>query len=151
MKTFTVYKNDKEITVDDCDWFYLKGSVQLCGRYVVCNGVYLHRLILQPAAGDVVDHIDGSPLNNRRSNLRVCKQAQNAMNRKVANNSNSGVTGVSEYTRRGREHRWYAYIKVSGKQINLGTFVLFEDAVTARREAEIKYFGQFRHNLDQQR
>jgi hypothetical protein len=42
------------------------------GRYVL-----LHRFLLKPAKGKVVDHIDGNPLNNQRSNLRVCTQGEN--------------------------------------------------------------------------
>ncbi len=36
-------------------------------------------------------------------------------------------------------NKWAARIKIKGKQIHLGRFVLFSDAVNARKEAEIKY------------
>lgn len=48
--------------------------------------VYLHRLIMKPAGGLVVDHISGDGLDNRRSNLRVVTKSQNGLNR------NSGRT-----------------------------------------------------------
>lgn len=44
--------------------------------------VRLHRLIMQAPEGMVVDHLNGNPLDNRVSNLRVCTQAINTANRK---------------------------------------------------------------------
>lgn len=37
----------------------------------------LHRFIMRPPRGYAVDHIDGDPLNNRRSNLRICTVGEN--------------------------------------------------------------------------
>lgn len=50
--------------------------------------VRLHRLVAEAPEGMVVDHLNGDKLDNRRDNLRVCSQADNARNRKT-------VTGVS--------------------------------------------------------
>lgn len=50
---------------------------------------YLHRLIFDLEPGErwpdgeriVIDHIDRNPLNNRRSNLKLCTQKENCANR----------------------------------------------------------------------
>lgn len=42
--------------------------------------VYLHRLIMQPANGMVVDHINGDRSDNRRANLRVVTRGENLLN-----------------------------------------------------------------------
>ena len=43
----------------------------------------LHRLIMTPADGLEVDHINGNARDNRRSNLRVCDHSENMCNRKA--------------------------------------------------------------------
>jgi len=49
---------------------YVRGIVE--GRQVL-----LHRFIMQAPENMDVDHIDGNPLNNLRSNLRLCTTAEN--------------------------------------------------------------------------
>ena len=41
----------------------------------------MHRFLMNPANGMVVDHKDRDKLNNRRSNLRVCTKLQNTFNK----------------------------------------------------------------------
>ena len=41
------------------------------------NYSLIHRLIMQPPKGMVVDHIDGDGLNNTRANLRICTHREN--------------------------------------------------------------------------
>lgn len=43
----------------------------------------------------VVDHIDGNPTNNTRSNLRVISYALNSRNKCKHKNNTSGFTGIS--------------------------------------------------------
>jgi|GEM_PF-4429345 len=39
--------------------------------------ILMHRLIMQPPHGMVIDHIDGDGLNNSRANLRICSHREN--------------------------------------------------------------------------
>lgn len=43
--------------------------------------IRLHRLLLNPPADMVVDHINRDTLDNRRANLRICTQKANLQNR----------------------------------------------------------------------
>jgi hypothetical protein len=100
---------------------------------------YMHRLIMPDAAGkhiDHIDHIDGNGLNNQRSNLRTCTQAQNAMNRRLASNNTSGFKGViwDKST-----NKW----RVNVKRIRVGYFTCLIKAARAYDQAAIKHFGEF--------
>lgn len=89
----------------------------------------------------VVDHINGNIYDNRKSNLRVVTQSQNEMNQKRSINNTSGVTGVYKH-----QDKWCAHIKVDWKNIFLGIYDKYDDAVAARKAAEEKYFGQYSYN-----
>ncbi len=103
-----------------------------------------HRLIFFMVTGrwpeGEIDHINGDPSDNRWSNLREATHAENGRNLRKMSHNTSGVPGVSWYARLGK---WQAQIQVNRKKIHLGYFTDFEDAVAARRAAEIKYFGEF--------
>ena len=94
----------------------------------------LHRLIMDPGPGEVVGHINGNGLDNRRCNLRVCSDIENRRNitRLQANNT-SGATGVSWCN---TCRKWKAYIRVGGKLKTLGSFSDRESAVIARRSID---------------
>lgn len=118
------------------------------GRGYVQIGVDLerhlaHRLIahmngLCVGPHDVVDHIDGNPRNNNANNLRVCTQAQNTRNNSGWHNKH-GRVGVYKLS----DGVWSASIRVDGKLRHLGRFLREEDAVEARRVAELTHYGQF--------
>lgn len=106
---------------------------------------YLHRFILQPPKGKYVDHKDKDKLNNRRSNLRVCTNAENIRNSSVRVNNTSGATGVWW---RSDRNRWVAEIKLDYKKITIGRYKTKEEAVEARRQKEIELFGEFSPNKE---
>ena len=54
----------------------------------------MHRYILNLKKGDMIDHINGNGLDNRRSNLRICTHTQNQANRRLSKNNTSGYKGV---------------------------------------------------------
>ena len=89
---------------------------------------------------NVIDHINRDRLDNRKNNLRIATHQQNTINRSVQSNNISNIPGVSW---RKDRNKWRAYIAVNKKQISLGMFKTKEEAIKARKEGEIKYFGEF--------
>lgn len=115
------------------------------GRYVMSrtygNTEYLHRLIMQPSKNYVIDHINGDGLDNRKNNLRICKQQNNTQhNLKLRDKNTTGVVGVRLYKPNGK---YIARIVVNGKTVHLGYFANIDDAIDARLKAEKKYFGEY--------
>ena len=102
----------------------------------------LHRYIMDCPEDMVVDHINHNPLDNRKSNLRICTQQQNSMNKSKHSNNISGVAGVSW---KKDKHKWCARIIYNRKNIHIGYFDTLEEAIEARKQAEIEYFGEYRN------
>lgn len=100
--------------------------------------VGLHRFLLNAKTGDYVDHINHNTLDNRRHNLRICKNSTNLRNGRIRVNNTSGISGVCWDKSRSK---WSAIIKVNYKSIHLGRYDSFENAVQARKLAEVKYFA----------
>ncbi len=50
------------------------------------KGIFFHRLVLNAKEGEIVDHINGDTLDNRRENLRFVTRSQNATNAKFDKN-----------------------------------------------------------------
>ena len=127
--------------VKDVYWENVKGY--LVGRR---NGerIKLHRYITNCPDDMVVDHINGNKKDNRKANLRVCTAQENAMNRGMMTNNTSGCTGVIWLK---NDKRWCARITYKGKCYELGHFKDKSKAIEARKEAEKKYFKEWRYMI----
>jgi hypothetical protein len=105
--------------------------------------VRMHRIIMGIYNSKYdVDHINHDTLDNRKVNLRVCEHYRNCENKRVAKNK-IGVTGVGKKKETGK---YYANIMVQKKSIHLGYFYELSDAIKARKNAELKYFGEYTYN-----
>lgn len=108
------------------------------------KAVLLHRFLLRPEKGLVVDHRDGRPLNNLRSNIRVCTRAENSRNRARARSNRSGIKGVwLDDKRPGRTPKWVAQIQHNGVRRTLGRFSTKGAAAAAYAKAARKLHGEF--------
>lgn len=107
--------------------------------YVLSHRLALmHRLILGAARGEVVDHINGNPLDNRRANLRLADASINAQNQRVAHRNNkTGFLGVDFVPNKCPRRPFRAQIKIAGKKRHIGQYETAEAAhaayVTAKR------------------
>ncbi len=112
------------------------------GRFYIidCRGRKLHSYLLNCLKGYEVDHISLDTLDNCSSNLRICTHQQNQMNQPIQKNNTSGVSGVSWYAPR---KKFRARIKVNQKEIHLGYFDTFDDAVKARNIGMRCMFGAY--------
>lgn len=126
----------------------MNGHTWYAMRSICINGkqttILMHREIMNAPEGVQVDHIDSNGLDNRKEILRLCTNQENGFNRDAQKNNKLGIKGVRWDKRR---NKFYARIKLNGKEIHLGSFNVMGDADSAYRIAEEKYFGEFaRHN-----
>lgn len=126
-------------------WFknntgYARGEIN--DKFILFHDYILN---IDPNCETEVDHISGDRLDNRRCNLRLCSRKENAYNKGLYSNNTSGVTGVSWHK---TYNKWSAYIQKDKTNMLLGYFDTYEDAVQARKKAEIKYFGEYLRNTE---
>lgn len=106
------------------------------------NGEMLHVFLCKDLLRDdlMPDHINRDIFDNRIENLRVCTKKNNSRNCNISKNNTSGVTGVAW---KKDKNKWKAYINNDGKQIHLGYYEDFDDAVKARLIVEKSLFKEF--------
>lgn len=97
----------------------------------------LQRIISKCPEGLQVDHINRNTLDNRKCNLRNVTQQENLRNQKRSSNT-TGHTGTS-FSK--KINRFEAYLTNNYKRIHLGIFKTLEEAVEARKQGELKYWG----------
>lgn len=83
-----------------------------------------------------VDHIDGNGTNNVYTNLRTATRQINAQNYRKRKDCKTRQTGVKPSVTAGK---WVAKINVNGSRMHLGTFLSEDEAIAARKQAEVEY------------
>jgi hypothetical protein len=111
--------------------------------YMKGQNIKIHRLVIGAKPGEIVDHINGNKLDNRRSNLRIATHAQNMANRVKSHNNTSGFKGVTFDTSMSRRKRWGASINHAGRRIKIGRYLTPEEAAKAYDNVALKLKGQY--------
>jgi len=128
----------KVAMVDAADFEWLSRfkwhAVKAGSNYYACRkeggkDILMHRQIMQPPEGMVVDHKEPPTLNNHRENLRVCTQAQNRYNTRHFGRQ-SEFKGV-----RPHGDKWEGRINHKGVKYRLG---LYDDPAEAARARDRK-------------
>ena len=103
--------------------------------------ILFHRLIMPDSIQ--VDHINRIRHDNRRINLRSANNQINMLNKSKYKNNKSGTTGVTWHK---RDKIWEVHIRYHNRQIYLGRYADYNEAVKVRKEAEKKYFGDYNYD-----
>lgn len=153
-KCYKIYASNTNnvFLIDECDYenvkpycWYENDYGYLMTRLNKDTQMFIHRYIMLGKNSKfnqeiIVDHRSRDRKDNRRNNLRITDFTGNARNSSLPSNNTSGHLGVSKNS---RNEKWRAHITVNRKYISLGEYSNINDAIAARKEAEIKYFGEF--------
>jgi len=138
------------IAVDKNDLDLVQGHSWCIDKrgYVVANidgkTKTIHRHILGLKDSKIsVDHVNGNKLDNTRSNLRPCKQKLNSKNLRKKKTNISGYPGI----RMTKHGKYNVRITVDRKEVHVGNFDTFKEAVEKRKAAEIEHYGLFAPSL----
>ena len=133
--------------VDDRDyanlmqWQWRYSSNGYGVRTEVINGkreyIWMHRAIMNPLPHEIVDHISGNRLDNRRCNLRIVNKNQNQWNRRKNRNGSCTYKGVCWH-----EKGWYARIRYQGRRIHLAYCDDIVQAAWLYDAAAYHFFGE---------
>lgn len=131
-------------------WFYDNMGYVAAKNRGTDRSIFLHQLVMPNVPkGMKIDHKRHPPRNghkydNRKSNLEIKTNSQNMMNASLYANNSSGVSGVT-FTK--SNNKWQVRIGIGNKRIHIGYFDTYQDAVKARKQAEEKYWGNYRYDV----
>lgn len=121
----------------------IAGSVKPDGYTAVCVNYRMmraHRVVWAMHHGFWpeldIDHINHDRSDNRIANMREVSRRRNCKNQSLSKANTSGHTGVSWCK---RTQRWLAQVHPNRQAVFLGRYARLEDAVAARKAADVKY------------
>ncbi len=159
MKEIKLTNSDKVALVDDEDYDFInqfKWHINPGGYAISRTKIHnkrgldsMHRIILGITDPRIeVDHIFHNRLDNRRSELRICTNSENKMNKSPWGRSKyRGVHFVKRIYKTNNTIYSYEYIiariQLNHKGMYLGTFPTEESAAKAYDLKAKEYFGEF--------
>lgn len=112
-------------------------GISVCKRWRNSFINFLNDMGLKPNPNLTIERIN----NNRNYNVTNCKWTTHTIqsrNQRKRKDNASGVVGVSWCN---SKSKWTAHIGLNNKQIMIGRFKIFKDAVDARKRAEREYWN----------
>lgn len=149
MKIIKMYSGE-DILVDDDDYEkllpfrWIKRSNGYATRFEYPDGksgkrkhIFMHREVM--GVDQIIDHINGNILDNRKSNLRLTNKTLNSANSKKHSRNKTGFKGV--VYRKDMKNPYLAYVGYNNGQIYLGSYATKVEAAQAYDAKVTELFG----------
>lgn len=160
VSSLTIIRKNGELITTSIDTYFITEIQKYHWQYITAGyvrttssqgDILLHRMVCELSGiqidGMQVDHIDGNPLNNVMSNLRVCSAQENCRNtRNRPIKQRDGIVGVRRDIR--CHNSWRAQIYIDKDKHIEKTFRSKQQAIEQRLRWEIEYFGEFAPQIE---
>lgn len=120
--------------------YHLYGGrgIKVCDRWLNSFENFLEDMGKRTSPKHSIDRIFNNE-DYKPGNCRWATGSEQSINQRIRNTNTSGHKGVSWENRR---KKWIAKITLNYKSIHLGTFDNIDDAIFARKQAEIRYHNK---------
>lgn len=130
------------------------GSISTTNRHRVLRFMGMlyaeHRVIWLFCTGSWptghIDHINHNEQDNCIKNLRDVSQFENNMNNSKRHDNSSGVVGVW-INKLNTKKKFMSELHLSGKRVHYASHYTMEDAIAARKSAEVQYGFHINHGI----
>jgi hypothetical protein len=140
---FTIVDDEDFEKLNQWKWWYMNKRGKEYAISSQKTKYYMHRIITKAKKGEYVDHINGNGLDNRKKNLRICKNHQNLWNVGTRKTNTSGLKGIHLDKRIELKKRWCVVFNHNYKQIWVGRFATKKEAVVAYNKKIKEMRGDF--------
>ena len=118
-------------------WYIsVRKSKLYCYGSIDGKKIALHRFLLN--SSNIVDHINGNSLDNRKSNLREVTPQQNAYNKKLHSKYFAGIIKTNYR----KDNPYMVFFSHKNKEQYLGSFPTYESAALCRLKKEMECWGE---------
>lgn len=100
----------------------------------------MHRMIMGNPDEFVIDHINGNTLDNRRLNLRICSNTENAANKSGSRKKDS--RGI-KWKNKGPNRYYTGHVRSNKKLLYAGSYQSKDTAIFARDLLCVQLHGEF--------